>query len=243
MQGTRLAVELDGEASKVGSNGSVARILVVEDHPIVRAGLVDVIGSHVELAICGTADTLAEALRLVDATRPHLVILDLTLRDGSGLELVKDVHSRFPHVRMLVFSMHDEKLFAERALRAGAAGYLQKDVPTTRLLEAIQQVLDGRIALSLEMTDRILCRSVHPGSLADDPPHATLSDREIEVFELIGHGSTTRQIADRLDLSPKTIETYRENIKAKLNLRNGTELTCQAVQWVLEGGGKERSSV
>jgi DNA-binding NarL/FixJ family response regulator len=177
---------------------------------------------------------MPQAIRVIHEVRPDLVIVDMTLKNGSGLELIKEVKAMYPDVRMLVASMHDETLFAERALRAGAMGYVNKQEATRQLTKAIHQVMKDKIFLSEAMTDRMLCRSVGSDNYSDKSPIETLSDRELEVFELIGQGETTRNIAEKLHLSPKTVETYRENIKDKLNLENATELTRHAVQWVLE---------
>lgn len=219
----------------------VYRTMIVDDHPIVREGITAVINREPDLEVCGQAGGLAEAMRMHRELRPDLVVADVTLSDGSGLDLVKELVALDPDVKVLVQSMHEESLYAERSLRAGARGYINKEEAPKQLINAIRQVLSGRVYLSSSMTDRMLSRSVR-GVSSDQSPFDTLSDRELEVFEQIGRGITTRRIAQNLYLSPKTIETYRENIKAKLNLRNATELTQHAVQWVLEncstdGGG------
>ncbi|MEX0704266.1 MAG: response regulator transcription factor [Planctomycetales bacterium] len=212
----------------------VSRVLIVDDHPIVREGYSKLIGHQPDLEVCGEAADATEAMRLVESTKPDLIVIDISLKEGNGIELCKDIRFQYPHVRMLVASAHDESLYAERVLRAGATGYVNKEEATDQLIEAIRLVIAGKIYLSAEMTERMLCRAVGSEEHAGESPVASLSDREIEVFEFIGHGLTTRQIADKLDLSPKTIESYRENIKAKLNLKNGAELTQHAVRWVLE---------
>lgn len=216
------------------SGRNVCRVMIVDDHPIVREGLRLLINAEPDLTVSGQAEGLSQAMRTFHDTRPDLVIVDLSLENGSGIELIKELVSIQPSVRVLVCSMHDELLFAERALRAGAKGYINKDEPPQRMISAIRRVLDGRMYLSEEMTDRMLFRSVGGNELSEESPISTLSDRELEVFEQIGRGVTTRLIAEKLHLSPKTVETYRENIKAKLNLANATELTQHAVQWVLE---------
>ena len=211
-----------------------ARIMVVDDHPIVRQGLTQLISSEQGLEVCAEASDAAEALKLLAETRPDLIIVDISLNSGNGIELIKQIKVRDENVRMLVSSMHDESLFAERALRAGAMGYINKAETTDKVFDAIRQVLAGKIYLSARMTDRMLCRAIGSEEHLSGSPIDSLSDRELEVFELIGQGLTTRQIAAKLHLSPKTVETYRENIKSKLNLNNATELTRHAVQWTLE---------
>jgi DNA-binding NarL/FixJ family response regulator len=216
----------------------VNRILVVDDHPIVREGIAAVINRERDLEVCGQAGGLAEAMRLHRELRPDIVVADVSLADGNGLDLVKELSALDPDVKVLVQSMHDESLYAERALRAGARGYINKEEAATQLVNALRQVLRGCVYLSGSMTNRMLSRSVR-GVEGERSPLDSLSDRELEVFEQIGRGMTTRRIAQNLYLSPKTIETYRENIKAKLNLRNATELMQHAVQWVLENCGAE----
>lgn len=216
---------------------NLTRILVVDDHPVVRQGLTLLIDREADLEVCGEADGLAEAIRAYRDLSPDLTIADLTLKNGSGIELIKELVALDERVMILVVSMHDETLFAERALRAGAKGYIRKEETTEKMADAIRAVLAGRVYLSDQMTDRMLTRSIgnHKEEL-EESPITTLSDRELEVFEQIGRGVSTKQIADKLHLSPKTVETYRENIKSKLNLKNATELTQHAVQWVLEQG-------
>ncbi len=213
---------------------SCTRILIVDDHPIVREGYVHLIQRRDHLQVCAQAGSKVEALQQIRETAPHLVIVDISLSDGSGLELIKDVKSQFPQVKLLAVSMHDESLFAERCIRAGAQGFVNKQQAPEQLINAIERVLSGKIYLSQDVTERMISRSI--GALEDEhlSPIEKLSDRELEVFEQIGQGETTRQIASKLNLSAKTIETYRENIKHKLNLSNATELTRHAIQWVLE---------
>jgi DNA-binding NarL/FixJ family response regulator len=214
-----------------------ARILIVDDHPLVRAGLRALIGGESDLEVCGEAEGIAQTLTLAQATGPRVVIIDLSLSDGSGLELIKRLHRRHPELLILVCSMHEESLFAERALRAGARGYVNKHEATDRVVEAIRQVLSGGVYLSPTMTQRLLLGVTGgTGSARTDdwPPLADLSDRELEVFGLIGAGLGTTQIAERLCLSVKTVETHREKLKRKLNLVSGAELARRAVQWQLE---------
>jgi DNA-binding NarL/FixJ family response regulator len=209
------------------------RVLVVDDHPPVRRGLAELINREPDLEVCGEASDVSEAMRLVKGTCPHLALVDLSLLRGSGIELIEQIKSMASETRMLVVSMHDEALFAERVLRAGALGYISKQESTEKLLEAVRQVLNGEIYLSPTMAARLL-HSVVGGYPLDHDPIQGLSNRELEVFGLIGEGITTKQIALRLHLSSKTIESHREKIKAKLGAANSAELSRRAVQWVLE---------
>jgi DNA-binding NarL/FixJ family response regulator len=212
----------------------VSRVLVVDDHPIVRQGFLQLIGGTPDLEVCGEARGLGEAMRAFHNFHPHLITADILLDNGTGLELTKELTALDRNAQVLICSMHDEALYAERALRAGAKGYISKTEPADVILSAMRRVLGGRIYLSPRMTERMLSRTTgHDDGLAGSPVDS-LSDRELEVFEAIGHGLSTKQIAAKLELSPKTIETYRENIKQKLGLRNATELTQHAVRWVLE---------
>lgn len=211
------------------------KILIVDDHPLIRRGMMALISADPSLRVCGEAASMDEAKKLVEELAPHLLIVDITLKSGNGLELVKQIASTHPEVRMLMCSMHDESLFAERCLRAGASGYLNKEVADTQLLDAIHTVRSGKTFVSPQLAERLLGRIVGGGQPAQTPME-TLTDRELEVFGLIGQGLTTRQIAERLSLSYKTIESYRENIKAKLSLKNAAELNRHAVQWNLEMG-------
>lgn len=216
------------------SNDQLTRVLIVDDHPVVRQGLRMMIDGEHDLRVCGEANGMTEALALYVELKPQVVIADISLDDGSGLELVKELMYQNEELKILICSMHDESLFAERALRAGARGFINKEEATDKLIEAIHQVARGHVYFSSEMTSRLLCRQAGHAKEPEKSAIETLSDRELEVFEQIGQGITTRQIAEKLHLSPKTVETYRENIKHKLNLSNATELTQHAVQWVLE---------
>lgn len=213
--------------------GLRTQILLVEDHPLVRSGFELLISGQHDMEICGEADGQSQAIRLVREKRPDLAMIDLVLREGSGLDLCKHLASIQPGLRMLVVSAHDEELYADRALRAGAHGFISKGEAADRLIEAIRTVQSGGVWLSERMTERMLAR-VRQGSALAQSPIERLSDRELEVFELIGRGRTTHEIAARLHLSPKTIESYRESLKTKLSLRNSTQLTHHAVQWLLE---------
>jgi DNA-binding NarL/FixJ family response regulator len=212
-----------------------ARIFIVDDHPLVREGLAALLACQPDLEVCGEADDISPALDLVKARKPDVVIVDISLKSGNGIDLIKQLKARDPDCKILVSSMYDESLYAERALRAGAMGYVNKQEVPQKVLDAVRQVFGGKMFLSPAMTDRMLHRAVRRD---DDPasPVAALSDRELEIFQLIGRGQTTRQIANALHLSVKTVESHRENIKTKLNLANSAELVRQAVQWVLSNG-------
>jgi DNA-binding NarL/FixJ family response regulator len=220
-------------------NGGLARkkhrVLLVDDHPLVRRGLADLLDREPDLEVCGQACDVSEALAEVERTTPDLMVIDLTLKGGHGIDLIEKIKVREESIKMLVSSMHDEMLFAERVLRAGAMGYVTKQESPETLLGAIRQVLRGEVYLSARMTSRLLHR-VASGGPSQESPIQSLSNRELEVFEMIGQGLTTLQIARRLDLSPKTIETHREKLKQKLNLKNSAELNRRAVQWVLDRG-------
>lgn len=211
-----------------------ARIILVEDHPIVRQGLAQIINEQPDLTVVGEADTAARALELIRAgTPPDLVILDVSLPKTNGLELIKQIKFELPHLKMLIISMHDESLYAERALRAGARGYVMKREPSQKMLLAINHVLKGEIYVSDRMKQKMLMHLVsHQPQVDNSTPLDHLSDRELEVFQLLGNGFATRQIAEKLNLSIKTIESYRENLKLKLNLKSGSELIQHAIQWM-----------
>jgi DNA-binding NarL/FixJ family response regulator len=223
------------------SKNNVSRILVVDDHPVVCKGLHDLIADDPRLSICGTADSAAGCLDIMMKTNPDIVLTDLSLKGSDGIELIKQIRQFNQNIAILMFSMHDEELYAERALHAGANGYVMKQVDPGILLKAIHHVLSGEIFLSAEMTSRMLRRISGNGIPKDGSvtPVEKLTDRELEVFELIGHGLSTRRIAEKLHLSIKTIETYRIHIKEKLDLNDATELIHHAVHWV-ESASKRR---
>lgn len=220
------------------SHQQAARILIVEDHPVVRRGLVELINAEADLHVCGEAEDAPAAIQMLGQTRPDLVIIDISLKRGNGIDLVKQIKARDGQIRLLVTSVHDESLYAERALRAGAMGYVNKSEPIPTILNAIRQVLRGRIFLSMPMVNRML-QSPAPEP-SEESPIASLSDRELQVFELIARGLTTREIAGKLLLSIKTIETHRDHIRMKLKLKNSTELIHHAVQWFLESNAALR---
>ena len=211
------------------------RLMIVDDHPIVRRGLAELLAREVDLEIGNGADNVVDAMTEVEIFRPDLVVVDMSLNDSSGIELIAQLKARHPDVKTLAWSMFDEKVFAERALQAGAMGYVNKKEPIENMVRAVHQVLQGNIYLSPEMTNRLLHRACGGPTPDGDPIHR-LSNRELEVFRMLGNGMTTKQIGRKLDLSPKTIEAHRENIKSKLDLKNASELSCCAVQWVLQNG-------
>jgi DNA-binding NarL/FixJ family response regulator len=214
-----------------------ARVLIVDDHPAVREALALRISRQPDLEVCGEAADTSDALRLVAEVLPDAAVVDISLKTGNGIDLIKRIKDRNDHVRILVWSMHSESLYAERALRAGALGYINKDQATYRIVEAIRRVLAGKVYLSEAMAELMLQRAVG-GARAEvtRSPVDVLADRELEVFRLIGGGVKTAEIAERLHLSVKTVETYRDRIRQKLNLSDGTRLSHYATQWVLENG-------
>ena len=220
--------------TKSPSTPSVAKVLIVDDHPLVRRGLAELISKEPDLQVSGEAAGAAEALGQLTSNRPNLVIIDLSLQEGSGLDLIKQIKAMDDSIKVLVSSMHDESLFAERSIRAGASGYIHKEEATEKVIEAIRYVLKGKVYLSEDMSERILHQFAGIEELPPEGSISKLSNRELEVFELIGSGLSTRQIAEKLHRSIKTIETYRESIKQKLNLRTSNELIRHAVQWELE---------
>ena len=207
-------------------------VLVVDDHPMTREGISHLLRSELGLTVLGELGSAQAALAAVKSQPPDLVIADLSLGERSGLELIKDLHVLHPDVRVLVFSMHYESLYAERVLRAGARGYLMKSEGAGKLMEAVRRVLGGEVYLSPAMRDRAVYRFTHGPAATKGDNTAALSDRELEVFELIGQALGTRQIASRLHVSVSTVETHRAHIKEKLNLRTATELVRAAVEWV-----------
>jgi DNA-binding NarL/FixJ family response regulator len=215
-----------------------ARILIVDDHPAVREALAIRIGRQRDLEVCGEAADLSEALRLVTDTQPDVAVVDISFKTGDGIDLIKRIKIRNDHVRILVWSMHSESLYAERALRAGALGYINKDQATDKIVEAIRRVLEGKVYLSHEMAEKLLHRAVGRREDLTRSPLDALADRELEVFRLIGQGVKTADIAEQPHLSVKTVETYRDRIRHKLNLTDGTKLAHYATQWVLENGGQ-----
>lgn len=210
-------------------------ILIVDDHPIVRKGLSILINNQPDLEVCGEAPGMSEAMQILFDQRPEFVIVDLSLENGSGLELVREIIKIEPDTKVLVNSLHEESLYAERVLRLGAKGYINKMEATDRIIDAIRCIQAGKIYLSDKMKEQILYRSVGVAPAEDgQSPVDRLSDRELEVFEWIGRGRSVKDIAQKLHLSPKTIETYRDSIKTKLHLENSRQVIQHAIHWVME---------
>jgi DNA-binding NarL/FixJ family response regulator len=208
------------------------RVFVVDDHPIVRQGLALMINAESDLAVCGEAEEAQTALQSIVACKPDILIIDISLNGPDGLELVKHVRAVFPELPVLVLSMHDEATYAERALRAKANGYIMKQEATEKVLVAVRRILNGEIYLSERMANKVLQQYMAGSAAAVGQSRITeLSDRELEVFRLIGDGHGTRQIAEELHLSVKTVETYQAHIKEKLLLRTGREMVQQAIFW------------
>lgn len=208
-----------------------SKVYIVDDHPIFRKGLAQLINEEKDLTVCGEAESVDEALREIGRLCPHLVIVDITLRDRSGLELVREINQRWNGLPILVISMHDEAVYAERVLRAGALGYIMKEEMTGKVVQAIRQVLQGKIYASESMVETMLGKVIFKPSAPENPVEA-LSDRELEVFQLTGKGCGRKEIAGMLHVSVKTVGTYKENIKKKLDLKNSTELMKHAIEWV-----------
>ena len=208
------------------------KVLIVEDHPIMRTGLAQLIAQESDLVVCGEAEDAYGALEAIKKFDPDIALVDISLKDSSGIELIKDIKIRWPKLLVLVLSMHEESFYAERALRAGARGYVCKSEVSTTVIQGIRRVLDADVYVSEKVASKMLRKLVAGGTQADVYPIDKLSDREFEVFELIGQGLQTSQMAERLHLSVKTIEAHREHIKRKLSLDSATELLKYAVQWV-----------
>jgi DNA-binding NarL/FixJ family response regulator len=207
------------------------RIVIIDDHPLVRESLKKIIQRESDLTVCGEAEDREQALELVNITKPHLMIVDLTLKNSYGLELVKDLRDQYPEVQILVLSMHDETLHAERVVRAGAHGYISKQEVPAKILIAIRQVLDGQIYWSEKAAVRVASKIARQPNSTKSFSVDLLSDREMQVFELLGAGHNTRQIAVALHIDSSTVETYRSRIKEKLNLKSAVELFQYAICW------------
>lgn len=228
-----------GTAEAAGAGPADARIMVVDDHPLIRVGLTQLIEAQEGMKVVAQAEGMSDTLRQLTSVRPDLVTIDLSLMNGAGLELIKHIGALDDSILMVVISMHDDVIFAKRALRAGAAGYVNKDEPPDRVIEAIRTALSGKVYLSPEMTERLL--TGRWGRNFDVPltPLEALSDRELEVFELTGRGHSTRAIAEVLHITVKTVETHKERIKSKLSLKGKDELLQVAFRWNLEQGSME----
>lgn len=215
-----------------------SRILLVDDHPIVRLGLTRLIDREPDLVVCGEAKDIRGAIEGLATMKPDLVVVDITLEDGSGIQLIKDIKARQRDLPVLVLSMHDELLFAERVLKAGGSGYVMKQESPEVLLAAVRQVLSGDVCFSASVASRLLRGLAQGRSPSVIGPIQSLSDREFEVYELFGKGKSTREVAKMLHLSVKTIETHRERVKAKLGLKTAVELIRHSAEWVREEGAR-----
>lgn len=216
------------------SNNHKKRVLIVDDHPLLRDGLSKVLNQQDDLLVCGEAGDARGGLDALHKCRPDVVIVDLTMDDGNGLDLIKDIHAQEARLPILVLSMHHENLYAERAIRAGARGYVMKREPVGTVLAALRKVLVGHMALSENMVSRLLVATDRKKKSPSGSPAGLLSDRELEVFRLLGHGLGTSRIAAKLRVAPSTVETHRAGIKQKLGLAGATELVARAAQFVAD---------
>jgi DNA-binding NarL/FixJ family response regulator len=207
------------------------KILIVDDHPLVREWLANLINEQADLRVCGEASNAPQAFQMIGVEKPDIVIVDISLEGGSGIELIKNIKAAHPDVAMIVLSMHDESLYAERALRAGARGYIMKREATKKILQAIRAVLGGKLYISDRISDAMAEKFVDGRPTTAVSPIEQLSDRELEVFQLLGRGYSTRQIADHLRVGFKTVQTYSARLKEKLKLDNATQLLHEAIRW------------
>jgi len=214
------------------------KILLVEDHPIVREGVTMLIEKEIDLVVCGEAEDAPEAFSLALKVKPDLMIVDLDLASSSGLDLVQQIRESQPETKTLILSMHEERIYAERALHAGASGYLMKNEVSRKIISAIRTILDGRLAFSDEVKDRLLMQRMEKKTGQDTYPIERLSKREFQVFQLTGKGLTVKQIAEHLGVSDKTVYKHIERIKPKLNLHSIQEFRQRAVLWVADPGSK-----
>jgi len=218
--------------SEKNQSGPLAQVFVIEDHVLVREGFVALINREPDLTVCAEADSPKLALQMLSTMEPDLIVMDLMLQGGDGLQLIKEVRTMFGKLPILVVTMQDESIYAERALRAGATGYIMKENATEIFLEAIRQVLGGEIYLSRKMQGRLITKVIGGKKDLEASPVTSLTDRELHVFQLIGAGMPTREIAGKLDISSKTVESHRENIKNKLGYSSGPVLVREAMKWV-----------
>ncbi|WP_458776645.1 response regulator [Desulforhopalus sp. 52FAK] len=213
----------------------MTRIVIVEDHPVFRSGLKELIETEKDLHVCGEADTITKAMMVITQEKPDLVIVDITLKGRNGLELITELNRESPNLPLLVLSMHDESIYAERSFRAGASGYIMKEETSESIIEAIRLVCSGQRYASKQFMGNVLNKFLNHSPEDSRSPIDRLTDRELDVFRLLGKGKTTKDIASRLDLSAKTIGTYRERIKVKLDLHNASDLIHSAVRWFEKG--------
>src|SRR5580693_9261508 len=209
-------------------------VFVVDDHPLLRQGLALLINREQDLMVCGEAEEAQTAMTEIAAKRPDILIADISLNGPDGLDLLKNLRTQYPSLPVLILSMHDESIYAERALRARANGYIMKQEATEKVLVAVRRILDGEVYLSDRMANKMLQQYIGGAPAAIQSRISALSDRELEVFCLIGEGRGTREIAEELHLSIKTVETYQAHIKEKLRLHSGRELIQHAIQWTID---------
>ena len=207
------------------------KVFLVDDHPLVREWLTNLINQQPDLTVCGETETAPKAREAIAALQPDIAIVDISLKDSSGIDLIKDLKQAQPRVAILVLSMHDESHYAERALRAGASGYIMKRETTRKVIDAIRRVLEGKLYVSETVAEAMTARFVRGKPAADLSPIEHLSDRELEVFEMLGRGLGTRQIAESLHVSIKTVQAYCARVKEKMNLNSATELLREAIRW------------
>jgi DNA-binding NarL/FixJ family response regulator len=222
------------QAPPVRQDRRLKRIVIVDDHPLLRKGLGRIINSSNSFTVCGEAGDGRQALAIIRSTKPNLVIVDIGLPDGNGIELTKKIRTEFPKLPVLILSMHEEPLYAARALRAGAQGYIVKQEAIERIVEAVRKIFDGQRYVSAMVSKQIGTGSEHDEELCSANRVRELTERELEVLELIGKGHSIREIAQKLHLSRKTVESHRAHIKEKLNLRNARQVARFATQWVAE---------
>jgi DNA-binding NarL/FixJ family response regulator len=211
-------------------------VFIVDDHPLLRQGLALLINREEDLAVCGEAEEAQAAMQAIPQSRPDVLIVDISLNGPDGLDLLKSIRGLYPDLPVLILSMHDEATYAERALRGRANGYIMKQEATEKVLVAVRRILNGEIYLSDRIANKLLQQYIGGSTAALQSRLSTLSDRELEVFRAIGEGRSTRQIADELHLSVKTVETYQAHLKEKLALRSGRELIQHAIQWKINEG-------
>lgn len=208
-----------------------SKVVLIDDHPLVREWLSNLIHQQPDLAVCGEAESAPAAMEVIAASKPDVAIVDISLKGSSGIELIKDIKAAHPRVAVIVLSMHDERLYAERALRAGARGYIMKRETTKKVIACIRRVLEGKLYVSDQLASLLAEKFVDGSAMSVQSPVEQLSDRELEVFQMLGEGQETRQIAESLHVSMKTVQAYCARIKEKLRLANATELLREAIRW------------
>jgi DNA-binding NarL/FixJ family response regulator len=220
------------EKDRSQTSPKMIRIVIVDDHPIVREGLTMLIRREPDMVVAGEADNALDALSIVETEDPDIVIVDLSLRDSDGLELIKQLQSAAPKLPTLVLSMRDEGIYAERSLRAGARGYVAKEEGPAKVIEGVRKVLAGQVFVSAQIAAKVMQKFAGGAGTSEEPSVSSLTDRELQIFQLIGQGLPTREIAQQLHISPKTVDSHREHIKRKLQLDTANDLARHAIQWV-----------